>query len=171
MSPFVDRPEGRPKPTRFVRGLQETIGLGNTTPRSQAGSPYASRAVSDRSRKERMRALVTGAAGFIGSHLADRLLAQGHTVVGLDDLSEGTTTNLDRAAGVRFVHADLRDVTAIRSAATGCDVIFHQGAKRSVPRSIASLSGRNGASTRCGRCKATSSAISRPRINASVTPL
>jgi len=83
-----------------------------------------------------MRALVTGAAGFIGSHLAGRLLAEGHTVVGLDDLSEGTTTNLDRAAGARFVHADLRDVAAVRSAAIGCDVIFHQGAKRSVPRSI-----------------------------------
>jgi UDP-N-acetylglucosamine/UDP-N-acetyl-alpha-D-glucosaminouronate 4-epimerase len=83
-----------------------------------------------------MRALVTGAAGFIGSHLAGRLLAEGHTVVGLDDLSEGTTTNLDRTPGVRFVHADLRDVAAVRSAATGCDVIFHQGAKRSVPRSI-----------------------------------
>ena len=83
-----------------------------------------------------MRALVTGAAGFIGSHLAGRLLAEGHTVVGLDDLSEGTTANLDRTAGVGFVHADLRDVAAVRSAAMGCDVIFHQGAKRSVPRSI-----------------------------------
>ena len=83
-----------------------------------------------------MRALVTGNAGFIGSHLAGRLVAEGHTVVGLDDLSEGTTTNLDRTAGLRFVHADLRDVDAVRSAATGCDVIFHQGAKRSVPRSI-----------------------------------
>jgi UDP-glucose 4-epimerase len=83
-----------------------------------------------------MRALVTGAAGFIGSHLAGRLLAEGHTVVGLDDLSEGTTANLDRTAGVRFVRADLRDGDAVRSAAMGCDVIFHQGAKRSVPRSI-----------------------------------
>jgi UDP-N-acetylglucosamine/UDP-N-acetyl-alpha-D-glucosaminouronate 4-epimerase len=83
-----------------------------------------------------MRALVTGAAGFIGSHLAGRLVAEGHTVVGLDDLSEGTTANLDRTAGVRFVRADLRDVDAVRSAAMGCDVIFHQGAKRSVPRSI-----------------------------------
>ena len=52
-----------------------------------------------------MRALVTGAAGFIGSHLAGRLLAEGHTVVGLDDLSEGTRTNLDRTAGVRASYA------------------------------------------------------------------
>lgn len=83
-----------------------------------------------------MRALVTGAAGFIGSHLAARLVSEGHDVVGLDDLSEGVTENLDRAPGMRFVRADLRDAEAVRSAASGVEVVFHQGAKRSVPRSI-----------------------------------
>jgi UDP-N-acetylglucosamine/UDP-N-acetyl-alpha-D-glucosaminouronate 4-epimerase len=83
-----------------------------------------------------MRALVTGAAGFIGSHLAARLVAEGHDVVGLDDLSDGSAENLNRAPGIRFVRADLRDADAIRSAASGAEVIFHQGAKRSVPRSI-----------------------------------
>jgi nucleoside-diphosphate-sugar epimerase len=83
-----------------------------------------------------MRALVTGAAGFIGSHLAARLVAEGHDVVGLDDLSDGSAENLNRAPGIRFVRADLRDADAVRSAASGVEVIFHQGAKRSVPRSI-----------------------------------
>lgn len=83
-----------------------------------------------------MRALVTGAAGFIGSHLAGRLITDGHDVVGLDDLSDGALANLDRASGMRFVRADLRDGDAVRSAVSGCEVVFHQGAKRSVPRSI-----------------------------------
>lgn len=84
-----------------------------------------------------MRVLVTGVAGFIGSHLAARLLSDGHEVVGLDDLSDGSEDNLERARGVRLARADLRDADATRAAASGCGVVFHQGAKRSVPRSIA----------------------------------
>ncbi len=83
-----------------------------------------------------MRALVTGAAGFIGSHLCRRLVADGHDVVGLDDLSEGTLDNLDGAPEVNFVKVDLRDAAAVRSAGADREVIFHQGAKRSVPRSL-----------------------------------
>jgi nucleoside-diphosphate-sugar epimerase len=83
-----------------------------------------------------MKALVTGAAGFIGSRIASTLSADGHEVVGLDDLSEGTLDNLDDAASVAFVEADLRDAAAVERAAEGCDVIFHEGAKRSVPRSL-----------------------------------
>ena len=84
-----------------------------------------------------MRALVTGVAGFIGSSLAARLVADGHQVVGLDDLSDGSRENLARAGAITFVEADLRDPAAVASAASGCEVIYHQGAKRSVPRSIA----------------------------------
>jgi nucleoside-diphosphate-sugar epimerase len=83
-----------------------------------------------------MRVLVTGVAGFIGSHLAARLVVDGHDVVGLDDLSDGSRDNLVRADGIRFVNGDLRDPQAVASAAAACEVIFHQGAKRSVPRSI-----------------------------------
>ncbi len=76
-----------------------------------------------------MRALVTGAAGFIGSHLCRRLVADGHEVVGLDDLSDGRLENLADVPEVRFEEADLRDGRrrAGRGCA-GCDVVFHQGA-------------------------------------------
>jgi len=83
------------------------------------------------------RMLVTGAAGFIGSHLCRRLVADGHEVVGLDDLSDGKPENLADAPSVRLIQEDLRDEDAVRKAAAGCAVLFHQGAMRSVPRSIA----------------------------------
>ena len=82
------------------------------------------------------RVLVTGAAGFIGSHLCRRLVSEGHEVVALDDLSEGSLDNLVSTPEVRFVQADLRDEAAVYDAARGCTTILHQGAKRSVPRSI-----------------------------------
>jgi nucleoside-diphosphate-sugar epimerase len=83
-----------------------------------------------------VRALVTGAAGFIGSRLSARLAADGHEVMGMDDLSEGSLDNLEDASSVAFVQVDLRDTEGVARAAEGCDVIFHQGAKRSVPRSL-----------------------------------
>jgi nucleoside-diphosphate-sugar epimerase len=84
-----------------------------------------------------MRCLVTGAAGFIGSHLSRRLVSEGIEVVGLDDLSDGRLENLADLPELRFVESDLRSEGAVRAAADGCSVIFHQGAMRSVPRSIA----------------------------------
>lgn len=84
-----------------------------------------------------MRMLVTGGAGFIGSHLCRRLAAEGHEVVALDDLSDGNLETLAEVPDVRFVEADLRDEEAVHAAADGCAVVFHQGAMRSVPRSIA----------------------------------
>jgi nucleoside-diphosphate-sugar epimerase len=83
-----------------------------------------------------MRVLVTGAAGFIGSHLCRRLVADGHDVVGFDDLSDGTAANLRDTPDVRLVEADLRDEEAVRKASAGCDVILHHAAMKSVPRSI-----------------------------------
>jgi UDP-glucose 4-epimerase len=83
-----------------------------------------------------VRVLVTGAGGFIGSHLCRRLVADGHEVVGFDDLSDGTLDNLSDVPEVRFVGGDLRDEEAVGKAVAGCAVVFHQGAMRSVPRSI-----------------------------------
>jgi nucleoside-diphosphate-sugar epimerase len=83
-----------------------------------------------------VRVLVTGAAGFIGSHLCRRLVAEGHEVVGFDDLSDGILSNLSDVPEVRFVEGDLRDEAAVRKATAGCGVILHHGAMKSVPRSI-----------------------------------
>jgi nucleoside-diphosphate-sugar epimerase len=83
-----------------------------------------------------MRVLVTGAAGFIGSHLCRRLVTEGHEVIGLDDLSIGRLENLADVPGLRFREADLLDEHAVRSAASGCDAILHHAARKAVSRSI-----------------------------------
>lgn len=83
------------------------------------------------------RALVTGGAGFIGSHLTEALVKAGCRVVVLDDLSSGKRANLaavdDR---IRFVQGDVRDVHASSAAAEGCDAVFHLAAVVSVPRTV-----------------------------------
>ncbi len=87
--------------------------------------------------------LVTGAAGFIGSHLVQELLALGQTVVGLDNFATGYQVNLDeatagaRAGAFRFVEGDIRDPDACRAACEGVQLVLHQAALASVPRSIA----------------------------------
>jgi UDP-N-acetylglucosamine 4-epimerase len=93
-----------------------------------------------------MKALVTGAAGFIGSHLVETLLRCGQRVVGLDNLSTGHARNL---AAVRdlvgagywenfsFREADIRDRDACDQATRGIDYVLHQAALGSVPRSVA----------------------------------
>jgi nucleoside-diphosphate-sugar epimerase len=78
--------------------------------------------------------LITGVAGFIGSHLADALLAQGHAIRGLDNLATGSLSNIPTA--VDFMEADLADADAVASACRGVDAILHQGALPSVPRSV-----------------------------------
>lgn len=87
-----------------------------------------------------MRTLVTGAAGFIGSTLVDRLLADGHSVVGIDDLSTGRRVNLTAAEadpGFSFIEADIvsADLGAIVAEAKP-EVIFHLAAQISVRHSV-----------------------------------
>lgn len=85
-------------------------------------------------------ALVTGAAGFIGSHLVDGLLNRGWTVRGLDDLSSGDMSNLESAQqseAFTFVHGDIRDRERVKEAIGDATAVFHQAALASVPRSFA----------------------------------
>lgn len=83
-------------------------------------------------------ALVTGGAGFIGSHLVDRLLRDGWRVRALDDFSSGRAENLAAAGeGVELVRGDVGDPDVLERAARGAEVIFHQAAVASVPRSVA----------------------------------
>jgi nucleoside-diphosphate-sugar epimerase len=82
-----------------------------------------------------MKILVTGAAGFIGSHLTDHLLDHGHAVVGLDDLSAGSLDNLTGARarrGFSFVHGDVRNHIAVDEALRGCDAVVHLAAHAGV---------------------------------------
>jgi nucleoside-diphosphate-sugar epimerase len=83
------------------------------------------------------RVLVTGGAGFIGSHLVDALLARGARVRVLDNLSTGSRRNLSRAMPeVEFLLGDIRDAGACRDATRDVSYVFHQAALGSVPRSI-----------------------------------
>ena len=81
-----------------------------------------------------MQAVVTGGAGFIGSHLVDALLADGHRVRVLDDLSTGYADNVDAAA--ELVAGSVVDADAVGRVLEGADVLFHQAASRSVLRSV-----------------------------------
>ncbi len=84
-----------------------------------------------------MRYLVTGGAGFIGSHTVDELVRGGHGVTVLDDLSTGKIGNL---AGVKseieFVEESVTNLDAVRRACGGADCVIHLAAQTSVPRSV-----------------------------------
>lgn len=82
-----------------------------------------------------MRAFITGAAGFIGSNLADRLLADGQEVVGFDNLSTGQRRFVDSARtrpGFCLVESDVLDLASLTNAMGGCDVVFHLAANADV---------------------------------------
>lgn len=92
------------------------------------------------------RWLVTGAAGFIGSHLVEHLLSLDQLVTGLDNFATGSKANLDdvrervgleRAARFTFIEGDIRDPVACQRACRGAELVLHQAALGSVPRSIA----------------------------------
>jgi len=82
-------------------------------------------------------ALITGGAGFIGSHLAEALVAEGCRVTVLDNLSTGSLANLDPVSGfVNFIKGDIRDRETLDKAMKGCDVVFHEAAVVSVAQSV-----------------------------------
>ncbi len=81
--------------------------------------------------------LVTGGAGFIGSHLVDALVRRGGRVRVVDNLSAGKLNNLQPVAGrIEFIRGDIRDERLMRRAVKGVGVIYHQAALRSVPKSL-----------------------------------
>jgi UDP-glucose 4-epimerase len=84
-----------------------------------------------------MNVLVTGGAGFIGSHLVDALLARGDAVRVLDNFSTGTRTNLAHcAAQIELVEGDVRDLATVERAAQGCHAVLHEAAIVSVAESF-----------------------------------
>jgi UDP-glucose 4-epimerase len=83
-----------------------------------------------------MNVLVTGGAGFIGSHLVERLLAAGDRVRVLDNLSTGKRSNLPPSPPVEFIEGDIRDAATVELAVRGVDAIVHLAAVASVQASV-----------------------------------
>jgi UDP-glucose 4-epimerase len=82
------------------------------------------------------RYLVTGAAGFIGRSIAAALLARGETVRGIDSLITGKRSNLIGLEAMEFIEGDLSDPAACEKACAGIEIVFHEAALASVPRSV-----------------------------------
>ena len=80
--------------------------------------------------------LVTGGAGFIGSHLTEELVRRGHRVRVVDSLITGKRSNLAEIPGVEFHEGDLADIEVARKAVDGCEYVLHQAAIPSVPKSV-----------------------------------
>ena len=80
--------------------------------------------------------LVTGGAGFIGSHIAEELLRRGHHVRIVDSLITGKRRNLEPLKGAEFLEGDLADLTVAQRAVDGIEYVLHQAAIPSVPRSV-----------------------------------
>jgi UDP-glucose 4-epimerase len=86
-----------------------------------------------------MNCIVTGAAGFIGSHVVDRLLSEGHFVIGIDDLSTGREVNLQRASAnpnFRFLQSDVRAISAASVDIASIDWFFHLAGRADLVPSI-----------------------------------
>jgi nucleoside-diphosphate-sugar epimerase len=84
-----------------------------------------------------MRYLVTGGAGFIGSHTVDEIVRRGHEVVVLDDLSTGKIENLAQArSAIQFTKESITNLDALREACRSAECVIHLAAQTSVPRSV-----------------------------------
>ncbi len=82
------------------------------------------------------KALVTGGAGFIGSHIVDRLLNDGHEVIVLDDFSTGHRSNLAEHKALTIVEGDISNFDTVKQCMQGIDWVFHKAAVASVPRTV-----------------------------------
>src|SRR5882672_4199315 len=103
--------------------------------------------------RQRSKCLVTGAAGFIGSHLAERLVALGHAVRVVDNLSTGDEANLAAVTReIEFIRGDLCDQAVSRRAVAGVSVVFHLAALPSVPRSLKNPWASHAAKRLLGAC-------------------
>jgi UDP-N-acetylglucosamine/UDP-N-acetylgalactosamine 4-epimerase len=136
---------------RGVAARARRIGVAALTPLAES-EPL--QRVRERLRAKPRRWLVTGSAGFIGSHLVKALLDLGQHVVGLDNLSTGFRRNLDEVGEAvgpvawrhhSFIEADIVDAGACRRACEGVDVVLHEAALGSVPRSISEPLGTHAA--------------------------
>ncbi len=88
---------------------------------------------------KKIKILITGGAGFIGSNLIDHFLKEGHKIVCLDNLATGFEHNINHHYNnpdFTFINGDIRDLETCKNAVKGCDYILHQAALGSVPRSI-----------------------------------
>ena len=84
-----------------------------------------------------MKVLVTGGGGFIGSHSVDRLLAEGHDMRVLDNFATGRRENLlDVRSDIELIEGDIQSYERVSNAVRGCEVVLHQAALPSVPRSV-----------------------------------
>jgi len=83
-----------------------------------------------------MKALVTGGAGFIGSHIVDRLLKDGHEVIVLDDFSTGHRSNLQENKKLTIVEGDISNPAIVNECMQGVDWVFHKAAVASVPKTV-----------------------------------
>jgi len=83
-----------------------------------------------------VKALVTGGAGFIGSHIVDRLLSDGHEVIVLDDFSTGHRSNLTDNKALTIVEGDISNADTVNDCMQGVDWVFHKAAVASVPKTV-----------------------------------
>ena len=83
-----------------------------------------------------MKALVTGGAGFIGSHIVDRLLNEGHEVIVLDDFSTGHRSNLPEHIALTIIEGNISDFDTVKQCMVGVDWVFHKAAIASVPKTV-----------------------------------
>ncbi len=89
-----------------------------------------------------MKIFVTGGAGFIGSHLVDKLVSYNHKIIVFDNLFRGKRENIEQliqTKTIRFIESDIRDIDSIIKESQGCDVLFHLAAQSNVMGSITDL--------------------------------